>query len=169
MVGTANWYFKGETQDFETRGQIRPINGLWLALRYHFGSICFGSIVIAFTWPFSRLLHALEDHMRASVEGNTIMKTCLCCTSCCLNCFKRFIQVMNMNSYVHVALTGESFCNSGVNAKALQLKSSQKFIITNGVGSFITVTGKLFIAVSNSMIGLIMIETQDSISTQLEG
>jgi hypothetical protein len=76
---------------------------------------------------------------------------------------------MNMNSYVHVALTGESFCNSGVNAKALQLKSSQKFIITNGVGSFITVTGKLFIAVSNSMIGLIMIETQDSISTQLEG
>jgi hypothetical protein len=64
-----------------------------------------------------------------------------------------------MNAYVHVALTGESFCDSAVNAKALQLKSSQMFVITNGIGSFITVVGKIFIATTNTFIGLIMLES----------
>jgi hypothetical protein len=124
MVGTANWYFKEDRMDFEKRWQIRPINGLWLALRYHFGSICLGSLVLGFIWPFTRLFQFLERHMLASVKGNTMVKTCLCCTQCCLDCFKRFIQVLNMNAYVQVALTGESFCLASVNAKALQLKSS---------------------------------------------
>jgi hypothetical protein len=73
-----------------------------------------------------------------------------------------------MNAYVHVALTGESFCTSAVNSKALQIKSSQKFIITNGIGSFITVVGKIFIATTNTFIGLIMLETQETISSQIE-
>lgn len=106
--------------------------------------------------------------MKASLAGNTMVKTCLCCTECCFNCFKRFIQVLNMNAYVQVAITGESFCTASVNAKALELKSSGKFVTTHGIGSFISVVGKTFMAVTNTFIGLIIMQTQEQIYSQME-
>ena len=92
MVGTANWYFDAkQPQDFEKRGQIKPAIGLYYGLRYHFGSIVMGSLVLGFIWPFTRLFQFLEKHMIRSLENNSVMKTCLCCTQCCFNCFKQFI------------------------------------------------------------------------------
>jgi solute carrier family 44 (choline transporter-like protein), member 2/4/5 len=76
---------------------------------------------------------------------------------CCLACCHRFIKFMNKNAYIQVALTGKNFCDSGMNAMALALKNSGSFIITNGIGSFIGLLGKLSISLGNVLIAYLVL------------
>lgn len=79
------------------------------------------------------------------------------CVRCCLDCFHRFIKFINENAYIQVALTGDNFCTSAVNAFILALKNAATFFITNGVGSLIYFLGKMSICLANTFIGYFMI------------
>ena len=76
-----------------------------------------------------------------------------------------------MNAYIHVCLTGNSFCASAMSAFVLALKHSGSFLTVNGIGSLINILGKLTISIANSVIGYIMIisleETKDSVQEPL--
>ena len=81
----------------------------------------------------------------------------LACTRCCLDCFHRFIKFVNENAYIQVALTGEAFCTSAMQAFVLALKNAASFFITNGIGALIYFLGKTCISITNTAIGYLCI------------
>lgn len=90
-------------------------------------------------------------------EENALARCLSCCTRCCLDCFHRFIKFVNENAYIQVALTGESFCTSAMQAFILALKNTASFFITNGIGAFIFFLGKMTISIVNTAIGYCLI------------
>jgi hypothetical protein len=99
-----------------------------------------------------------------SLSGDSAPIKCFAnCCRCCLSCCHSFVKFLNMNAYVQVALTGENFCQSAVIGAVLALKHAATFVITQGVGSFISFLGKIVIAGVNTLIGYVIIREDSEI------
>lgn len=57
-----------------------------------------------------------------------------------------------------MALTGESFCTSAVNAFVLAIKNSGTFFITNGAGALLQILGKMCISIGNAAICYLILQ-----------
>ena len=64
---------------------------------------------------FLRRLVANEAAEQAG-EGNCICAFCLCCLACCLGSIEALLKVLNQNSVIVMAVTGESYLNSAKSA-----------------------------------------------------
>lgn len=85
------------------------------------------------------------------------MKVITNCVRCCLDCFHRFVKFLNDNAYIQIALTGENFCTSAMQAFVLALKNAATFVITNGVGTLLHLLGKACICIGNVFLGYLII------------
>ena len=74
-----------------------------------------------------------------------------------MECFHRFVKFLNDNAYCQVALTNENFCMAALNAFRLALKNSATFLITNGIGGFIRMIGRVAICLANTFFGYFLI------------
>merc|ERR1712086_652110 len=111
--------------------------GFVWAFWYNFGSLCFGSLILAIIWIIRIIFEYINRQLEEAKGESAILKCVVNCTRCCLDCFHRFIKFVNENAYIQVALTGESFCTSAMQAFILALKNASSFFITNGIGAFI--------------------------------
>ena len=77
------------------------------AMTYSFGSICFGSLIVA-------LLDLLRAGVRilqaqASDSGDIIGSVVACCVQCCVTCIRGLVDYFNRYAYIeivsHIALT----------------------------------------------------------------
>lgn len=57
-----------------------------------------------------------------------------------------------------MALTGDSFCTSAMNAFVLALKNAGTFAVTNGAGALLEILGKLCISIANTAICYLILE-----------
>lgn len=168
IVGVSAWYF---TSAHDKRGRFSLTRGFYWAFRYNFGSLAFGSFLLAIVWTIRIVFEYLDNKMKKLKENNQLASCISSGIRCCLACFDRFIRFLNVNAYIHVCLTGNSFCSSAMSAFVLALKHSGSFMTTNGIGSLINILGKLTISVGNSVIGYILIisleETKNSVQEPL--
>lgn len=126
-------------------------------MKYNFGSLAFGSFILAVVWIIRLIFEIIDKQMEKVKNESPIARCALMCTRCCLDCFHRFIKFVNENAYIQVALTGENFCTSAMQAFVLALKNAASFLITNGIGGFIYLLGKVTISVVNTAIGYLLI------------
>uniref|UniRef100_A0A3B3VRS1 Choline transporter-like protein n=1 Tax=Poecilia latipinna TaxID=48699 RepID=A0A3B3VRS1_9TELE len=82
------------------------------SLRYHTGSLAFGSLILSIVQIIRVLLEYL-DHKLKGAE-NKFAKFLLCCLKCCFWCLEKFIKFMNRNAYIMVLLLNLLFFFSGV-------------------------------------------------------
>lgn len=78
--------------------QVRALPVLrawWRTIRYHFGSMAFGSLIIAIVQFFRIALEYLDQKMRSTKQGNTIVKVVMMCMKCCLWCFEKLLKFLN--------------------------------------------------------------------------
>jgi len=96
----AEWYFK-----YPDNMQPSPTwRSLKRATTTSFGSICFGSFLIAAI----RTLKALVRQARRSDNG-----ILLCIAQCILNCIESIMDYFNYYAYVYCAIYGTDYCSSG--------------------------------------------------------
>jgi len=101
------WYFSQGTGQ-GAKGTIRK--SIHRLLRYHFGSIAFGSLILAII-QFIRLVLAYVQAKTKNLQGKEgkIIKFVLGCLQCYMACFERFVKFLNKNAYIQIALTGKNF------------------------------------------------------------
>lgn len=124
-------------------------------IRYNFGSLAFGSLLLAIVWFLIIVFEYLNKKLTVApgaVTSNPLLKACSCMCSCCLQCCNRFIKFLNRNAFVQVALHSKNFCTSAMNAFLLVLKNSGTFFVSEGIGSIFIFLGKVFIAVANTAL-----------------
>ena len=155
IVGVCCWYF---TSSHDSRGSFSVSKGFWWSLRYNFGSLCFGSFLLAVIWMIRIVFEYIEKKTKAMMGDNAAAKCIVTSVRCCLDCFHRFVKFLNENAYIQVALHGDNFCGSAMNAFSLAVKHSGSFFVTNGIGSLIAFLGKMAISVSNVLVAFIMMK-----------
>ncbi|NWZ91217.1 CTL2 protein, partial [Nesospiza acunhae] len=108
------------------------------ALRYHTGSLAFGSLVLAIVQVIRVILEYLDHRLKAA--ENKFAKFLLSCLKCCFWCLEKFIKFLNRNAYIMIAIYGTNFCTSARNAVAVLDKVTDflfflgKLLIVGSVG-----------------------------------
>eukprot|EP00826_Nyctotherus_ovalis_P027364 TRINITY_DN2138_c0_g3_i5.p1 TRINITY_DN2138_c0_g3~~TRINITY_DN2138_c0_g3_i5.p1 ORF type:complete len:272 (-),score=60.83 TRINITY_DN2138_c0_g3_i5:583-1398(-) len=93
------WYFSSSS---DQGGSGSICKSLWWAVRYHMGTLAFGSLIVTIV----TLVRFIFEYMKKKVEeggaANKCTKCLLACGSCCLKCIGEFILWITKNAYVQV-------------------------------------------------------------------
>eukprot|EP00826_Nyctotherus_ovalis_P013994 TRINITY_DN1385_c0_g1_i1.p1 TRINITY_DN1385_c0_g1~~TRINITY_DN1385_c0_g1_i1.p1 ORF type:complete len:477 (-),score=108.79 TRINITY_DN1385_c0_g1_i1:582-1952(-) len=95
----AQWYFSSNS---DQSGSGSLCKSLYWAVRYHLGSLGFGSLILTIV-VFVRFIF---EYMKKKVEkggpSNKFTKCLLSCASCCLKCIGECILFLTKNAYIQV-------------------------------------------------------------------
>uniref|UniRef100_A0A3B4BQ95 Choline transporter-like protein n=1 Tax=Pygocentrus nattereri TaxID=42514 RepID=A0A3B4BQ95_PYGNA len=113
------------------------------ALRYHTGTLAFGSLILSIIQVIRVLLEYL-DHKLKGAE-NKFAKFLLCCLKCCFWCLEKFIKFLNRNAYIMCAIYGKNFCTSARDAFFLLMRNVIRVAVLDKVTDFLLFLGKLLV------------------------
>ncbi|XP_072549026.1 choline transporter-like protein 2 isoform X2 [Salminus brasiliensis] len=120
------------------------------ALRYHTGTLAFGSLILAIVQVIRVLLEYLDHKLKGA--QNKFAKFLLCCLKCCFWCLEKFIKFINRNAYIMVAIYGKNFCTSARDAFFLLMRNVIRVAVLDKVTDFLLFLGKLLIV---GIVGII--------------
>lgn len=112
-------------------------------LRYHLGSLAFGSLIIAIVQIIRVFLEYLDSKLKGS--ENPAAKFFLKCLKCCFWCLEKFLRFLNKNAYILIAVYGKNFCISAKNAFSLILRNVVRVVVVDKVTDFVLFLSQLVI------------------------
>merc|ERR1712015_455962 len=121
-------------------------------MKYHLGSVAFGSFLIA----VCSMLRFLFEYYRKKMgvaEKNKVVKVLVCLTGYLLWLMEKCVKFISKNAYIQIALTNDWFCQSAWNAFALVVRNVHRFGAANTIGSIYMLFGGLMIVCANSACG----------------
>ena len=105
-VGT--WWF---TPQEASSCCSKAVRDSWFrAMTYSFGSICFGSLIVAVIQAVKQVLHNMRE------QGDSGLA---CLAECLIGCIEQLVEYFNQWAYVFVGLYGFSFMEAGKNVMTL--------------------------------------------------
>jgi len=117
----ATYYFCGVVEPGTTNIKIDVRNptlkSFKRAITTSFGSICFGSLIIAIIQTLRAL--ARQARREGSEEGNILVVIFACCAECILSCIGDLIEYFNVYAFTEVAIYGKSYCQAAKDTWAL--------------------------------------------------
>ena len=153
IVSAITWYFSDKTieDDDGIPGDSDVKYGFIWSVRYHMGSLAFGSFILAIVWIIRIIFEYIGEKVADATGGNGCTRCLLGYIRCCLDCFDRFVRYINRNAYIYMALSGESFCSSALNSFILILKNAAKFSFVEGIADFFMFLAKVFISSATTL------------------
>ncbi|XP_038109357.1 choline transporter-like 2 isoform X3 [Culex quinquefasciatus] len=137
----ATWYWtfrKKELRFFVlTTGFLRTV-------RYHLGTLAFGSLIIAICKIIRAALEYIDHKLRKYDNG--VVKAVLCLCKCCFWCLESFLKFLNTNAYIMCAIHGKNFCSSAKDAFSLLARNILRVIAVDKVTGFLFFLSKLMLA-----------------------
>jgi len=97
------------------------------ALTYSFGSIAFGSLVIA-------LVELLREVLRSSMEDRSFLGVCV---QCMMACIQNLVEYFNFYAFTEVAIYGKSFISASRDTWQLIKRSGAEIIINDNLIGFV--------------------------------
>ncbi|KAG7279697.1 hypothetical protein CRUP_011629 [Coryphaenoides rupestris] len=113
------------------------------SLRYHTGTLAFGSLILSII----QIIRVLLEYIDHKLQGahNKCTRFLLCCLKCCFWCLEKFIKFLNRNAYIMVAIYGKNFCTSARDAFFLLMRNMIRVAVLDKVTDFLLFLGKLLI------------------------
>uniref|UniRef100_A0A8C5S257 Choline transporter-like protein n=1 Tax=Laticauda laticaudata TaxID=8630 RepID=A0A8C5S257_LATLA len=109
------------------------------AIRYHTGSLAFGSLILAVVQLIRVILEYLDHKLKGS--QNAFAKFLLCCLKCCFWCLEKFLKFINRNAYIMVCFLFHSLLFQYTSINKLLLVA-----VLDKVTDFLLFLGKLLVA-----------------------
>lgn len=118
-------------------------SSLGRSLRYHTGTLAFGSLILSIIQIIRVLLEYLDHKLKGA--QNKCARFVLCCLKCCFWCLEKFIKFLNRNAYIMVAIYGKNFCTSARDAFFLLMRNMIRVAVLDKVTDFLLFLGKLLV------------------------
>uniref|UniRef100_A0A0A9ZCJ5 Choline transporter-like protein n=1 Tax=Lygus hesperus TaxID=30085 RepID=A0A0A9ZCJ5_LYGHE len=141
LAGTfAKWYW---TMDKRRVPFFAVTAAAGRTIRYHLGTIAFGSLIIA----ICSFIRACIEYLERKVKGydNSVVKALFCCLRCFFWCLEKFLRFINKNAYIMCAIHGRNFCLSAKDAFNLLMRNMIRVVVLDKVTDFLFFIGKLVI------------------------
>jgi len=146
MVTASTYYFNN---DIGKEGSGEVMTGMRWAWVQNFGSLAFGSLIIAIIWTIKVLVYYVCKKAEAASGNNGFVKCLTCIAMCLIGCIEKIIDYINKAAYAFMAISGNSFCSSAYNGLLLQMKHGGKFAFGNYLASMFILLGKIGLTVLN--------------------
>jgi choline transporter-like protein 2/4/5 len=124
---------------------------IFIIIRYHLGSIAFGSLLIA-TLRYIRMILDYISRQFSNIQDSTVINFILKCFSCFLWLFEKFIKFLNKNSYVLIASRGYSFCKATRKAFAYVINNCLRFLVLVHLTEWILFCGTIIVCACNTYL-----------------
>ncbi|KAJ3445544.1 ctl-like protein [Anaeramoeba flamelloides] len=160
----ASWYWTRDKNNIPGSPTLASFKRIF---KYHLGSFAFGSLIIAIIQFLRVVLEYVERQMKKSNQENQCIKYLFYCMRCFLKCFQSFMEFINRNAYIMIAVYGQSFCQSTKRAFHLIGRNIFRVMAINTVGDFLLFLGKLSVATATGLIAMIMCKANDNMSFYL--
>jgi len=122
------------------------------SLRYHIGSVAFGSFIIAVVRLIRVYLYQLQAQAEAAGgRENRFVKQIYCCVQCAMYCLEKCVEFINKNAYIQIGLFGEGFCHSAYVGFLLMMRNCILAATLNGIADILSFVGKIFICVTTTV------------------
>ncbi|XP_075999055.1 choline transporter-like protein 2 isoform X4 [Genypterus blacodes] len=118
-------------------------SALGRSLRYHTGTLAFGSLILSIIQIIRVLLEYLDHKLKGA--HNKCTRFLMCCLKCCFWCLEKCIKFLNRNAYIMVAIYGKNFCASAKDAFFLLMRNMIRVAVLDKVTDFLLFLGKLLI------------------------
>ncbi|KAJ3082884.1 putative choline transporter, neither null mutation nor overexpression affects choline transport [Quaeritorhiza haematococci] len=121
------------------------------ALTTSFGSICFGSLVIALIQTLRAILRSAAQN--AAEDGNFVGAFCAVCVECCLSYIDALLQYFNLYAFTEVAIYGKDYCSAAKATWELVKSKGIDAIINDSLIGNVLGLGGLFIGLVCAALG----------------
>lgn len=118
------------------------------ATTFSFGSICFGSLLVAIVQALRQLNHMTRDQDDCQILN--------CIIDCILSCVQSIIEYLNKWAYVYVGLYGYSYLEAGRNVITLFEHRGWTTIITDDLVDNALLMVSFGIGLATGLVGLIV-------------
>jgi len=118
----------------------------------HFGSIGFGSLIIAIIFTIRVIAYTICKKAEAAGGDNKIIQCISCLVQCFLKCMEELIEYINKSAYAFMSMSGESFCTSAKYGIMLQIKHGAGFMFANYLAAAFIMLGKVGLTVLNTFV-----------------
>jgi solute carrier family 44 protein 1 (choline transporter-like protein) len=130
-------------------------------IRYHLGSVAFGSLIIAIVKLIRYILNTIQNRLSGD---NAFCKGVLCCCKCCIWCLENFLIFLNRNAYIEIAIHGYGFCKSARKAFKVLVDNALRVAAINSLGDFVLFLAKVTIVAVTVLVGYQIVKDKDSIT-----
>ncbi|KAJ3662587.1 hypothetical protein Zmor_006928 [Zophobas morio] len=120
-------------------------NSFYNLIRYHLGTVAFGSLIITIIAIIKALIRSLVNSRQAKVL-----------IDCCLGAIEDFLKYLSKNAYIQTAMHGQPFYISGKRAVRLLWTNALSTIAVNSVGDFVMNMAKVLIVVCTVGVGILI-------------
>ncbi|XP_077339612.1 choline transporter-like protein 4 [Lithobates pipiens] len=121
-----------------------PVSAAFMrTLRYHTGSLAFGSLILTIVQMIRIILEYLDHKLKGA--QNPCTRFLMCCLKCCFWCLEKFIKFLNRNAYIMIAVYGKNFCVSAKNAFKLLMRNIVRVVVLDKVTDLLIFFGKLIV------------------------
>ena len=125
--------YMAQYDDNQTSNPV--LTHLGWVLRYHVGTIAFGSLIVAVVTMIQLATRAVFTYLEHNTPGgqNFAVKLAQRCIECCLWCFKKTIEFVNSYAYIYCFVENIGFCNGCVKTFSLILRYPAQIAINTSV------------------------------------
>ena len=115
MVSAATYYFDHKPQEAITDPEEQPNEGgsadvsfaMKCSFYYHFGSLCFGSFVIALVFLIRVIVYYVCQKAQDAAGGdNATIKMMACCLNCIMKCIEEIVDYINKAAFSYMSVSG---------------------------------------------------------------
>jgi len=117
--------------------------GFARAIAFHVGSLAFGSLIIAIVQIIRITLEYINHKLKD--KENDFAKFLMKCLRCCFWCLQKFLEFLNTNAYILIAIHGKNFCWSAKEAFKLIGRNIIRVIVIDKIADFIIFIGKVVV------------------------
>lgn len=140
---------KGRTRGTPTFVILRS---LFIALRYHLGTILFGSLLIAIVQFIRALMVYLEEQFLHEWKEMATVKCLIYCIDCCLACIERCIKIISKNAFIITCIKNTNFCSSAGRAMGILVNNAARVSILAMLATVACFVLKVFIVGCNMIV-----------------
>jgi len=132
-------------------GKSNPVWGsITRTLRFHLGSICFGSGLIALCKFITRVLKFLERRTRGT--SNPCARCLNCMVMCCIHIIEKLIEKITMFAFAWQTIYGTPFIPSALQSSGLLVQNLARIAALYGVSWILIFIGKFVVTIATTGI-----------------
>jgi len=144
-----------------------PVGGAFKrAMTTSFGSICFGSLIVAVLSAMSEMVRQARNQARRSDHAG--VQCLLCLAECMLSCIENLMRFFNMYAYTQVAIYGKSFIEAAKSTWALFKARGWGLIVNDDLTGLVLmlgcIGGGVVAALTGGILAAIFVKGQDAVA-----
>jgi choline transporter-like protein 2/4/5 len=147
-----SWYWKRNKKLFDPKAMY-VLNSTKRAVLYHFGTVAFGSFIVAVVQFIRILFEKFYSELKKATGDNKVWKGVAWAVRIFLFLFELLIKYINKHAYVQTALYGSHFIKSAINAFTLLTRNFMQIGILQTITTIALFMGKVLVSMATCFVG----------------